>query len=116
MIRAEMEQILTLYRKGIVRPQVDKAFTFEQAGEAHRYLEQGKNLGKVVLIPDELPERPKALKRPGFPQLSPTRLMSSSSRSDRSRAPRKLRVAGLAMSAEDLVAVPTPASDLARPV
>ncbi len=36
---------------GWVRPHVDKAFSFEQAGEAHTYIESRRNIGKVVLVP-----------------------------------------------------------------
>jgi NADPH:quinone reductase-like Zn-dependent oxidoreductase len=38
-------------RDGWVRPHVDKAFPFEQAGDAHAYMEARKNIGKVVLVP-----------------------------------------------------------------
>jgi NADPH:quinone reductase-like Zn-dependent oxidoreductase len=34
-----------------VRPYVDKAFPFDQASEAQRYIESRKNIGKVVLVP-----------------------------------------------------------------
>jgi len=37
--------------QGWVRPYVDKAFPFEQATEAHQYLEARRNVGKVVLTP-----------------------------------------------------------------
>ena len=37
--------------EGWIRPYVDKAFKFEQAGEAHQYMESRKNTGKVVLVP-----------------------------------------------------------------
>jgi NADPH:quinone reductase-like Zn-dependent oxidoreductase len=30
---------------------VDRAFPFDQAGDAHRYLEERRNIGKVVLVP-----------------------------------------------------------------
>jgi NADPH:quinone reductase and related Zn-dependent oxidoreductases len=36
---------------GWVRPHVDKAFSFEQAAEAHTYIESRRNIGKVVLVP-----------------------------------------------------------------
>jgi synaptic vesicle membrane protein VAT-1 len=38
-------------QEGWIRPHVDRAFPFEQVGEAHRYIESRKNIGKVVLIP-----------------------------------------------------------------
>jgi len=37
--------------EGWIRPYVDKTFAFEQAGDAHSYLESRKNTGKVVLVP-----------------------------------------------------------------
>jgi len=46
-----MTAILAGVDEGWVRPHVDKAFAFNQAGEAHQYLESRKNLGKVVLVP-----------------------------------------------------------------
>ncbi|HEU4477845.1 MAG TPA: medium chain dehydrogenase/reductase family protein [Pyrinomonadaceae bacterium] len=37
--------------EGWIRPHVDRAFTFAQAGEAHSYMEARKNIGKVILVP-----------------------------------------------------------------
>ena len=37
--------------EGWIRPYVDKAFPFDQAGDAHSYMESRKNTGKVVLVP-----------------------------------------------------------------
>jgi NADPH:quinone reductase-like Zn-dependent oxidoreductase len=46
-----MKVILEGVNDGWVRPHVDKAFPFAQAGEAHAYMEARKNTGKVVLVP-----------------------------------------------------------------
>ena len=46
-----MRVILDGVKEGWVRPYVDKAFPFDQAGEAHTYIESRKNIGKVVLVP-----------------------------------------------------------------
>ncbi len=46
-VRAIVEGI----NEGWIRPHVDKAFSFSQAGEAHAYMEARKNIGKVVLVP-----------------------------------------------------------------
>lgn len=46
-----MKVILAGVGEGWIRPFVDKAFPFEQAGDAHSYLEKRKNIGKVVLVP-----------------------------------------------------------------
>jgi synaptic vesicle membrane protein VAT-1 len=46
-----MRVLLEGVKEGWIRPHVDKAFSFEQAREAHAYIEARKNIGKVVLVP-----------------------------------------------------------------
>ena len=46
-----MRDILRGVEEGWVQPHVDQAFSFDDAGKAHQYLEARKNIGKVVLIP-----------------------------------------------------------------
>src|SRR5689334_23780929 len=46
-----MRDILRGVEEGWVQPYVDQAFPFEEIGKAHRYLEERKNIGKVVLVP-----------------------------------------------------------------
>ncbi len=48
---AWMNAILQGVKDGWVRHHVDKTFPLEKAGEAHRYIEDRRNIGKVVLIP-----------------------------------------------------------------
>jgi NADPH:quinone reductase len=43
--------VLRLWDGGVVRPIVGAEFPLEQAGEAHRLIEERKTTGKVVLIP-----------------------------------------------------------------
>ena len=43
--------LLKLYEQGLIKPHVDRSFPFEQAGEAHAYIEAGQNVGKVLLTP-----------------------------------------------------------------
>ena len=45
-----MQEILKGIEEGWVRPHVDRTFPFEQAGEAHAYIEARKNIGKIVLV------------------------------------------------------------------
>ncbi|MFO8029083.1 MAG: medium chain dehydrogenase/reductase family protein [Cyclonatronaceae bacterium] len=52
-IRQWAETILSGVDKGWIRPHVDAIFTFEEAPVAHRYIEERKNFGKVILTPDE---------------------------------------------------------------
>lgn len=51
-IRIWMERLLEGYNEGWVRPHVDKVFRFSEGAEAHRHLEQRRNIGKVILVPD----------------------------------------------------------------
>jgi len=50
-LRGWMDEILKGVEEGWVRPHVDRTFKFEQAAEAHSYIEGRKNIGKVVLVP-----------------------------------------------------------------
>ncbi|MEM1116839.1 MAG: zinc-binding dehydrogenase [Bacteroidota bacterium] len=43
--------ILKLYESGDVKPHVDRTFSFAEAAAAHRYIEDRKNTGKVLLTP-----------------------------------------------------------------
>lgn len=46
-----MHSILKGVDEGWINPHVDTTFPFEQAGEAHRHIEERKNIGKVILVP-----------------------------------------------------------------
>ncbi|MDZ7720670.1 MAG: zinc-binding dehydrogenase [Balneolaceae bacterium] len=46
-----MKEILNGVEEGWINPHVDTTFSFEDAGEAHRYIEERKNIGKVILVP-----------------------------------------------------------------
>ncbi|HEX6283906.1 MAG TPA: zinc-binding dehydrogenase, partial [Pyrinomonadaceae bacterium] len=46
-----MRDILRGVEEGWVRPYVDRSFSFDDIGKAHQYLEDRKNIGKVVLVP-----------------------------------------------------------------
>jgi synaptic vesicle membrane protein VAT-1 len=46
-----MRDILRGVEEEWIQPHVDQAFPFDDVGKAHRYLEERKNIGKVVLTP-----------------------------------------------------------------
>ena len=46
-----LESLLDLYREGAIRPVIAERFPFERAAEAHDYLQDRKNFGKVLLVP-----------------------------------------------------------------
>ena len=50
MIAGWMQSLLEGVADGWVRPHVDRAFPLTRAGDAHTYIEERKNIGKVVLI------------------------------------------------------------------
>lgn len=50
-LRVWMEYLIEGVNEGWVRPYVDKEFSFADAADAHQYIEDRKNIGKVVLVP-----------------------------------------------------------------
>ena len=51
MVMGELEALLGLFREGKIRPRVDSAFPFEEAGAAHERLQGRGSVGKVLLVP-----------------------------------------------------------------
>ena len=49
-LRAWMQRILEGVGEGWVRPHIDRSFSFDEAPEAHAYIEARRNIGKVVLV------------------------------------------------------------------
>jgi NADPH:quinone reductase-like Zn-dependent oxidoreductase len=58
MLRSWMAQIVHWYDEALFRPQIDRTFKFSQAAEAHHYIQDRKNVGKVLLIPDDVAATP----------------------------------------------------------
>ena len=50
-LSAWMEVLLQYYRLSVTRPVIAASFSFEQAAEAHHYIQDRKNIGKVLLVP-----------------------------------------------------------------
>jgi len=51
LVEQAARDVLRLWEGGVVRPIVGAEFPLEQAGEAHRLIEERKSTGKVVLVP-----------------------------------------------------------------
>ena len=47
-----LEKALAMYRNGDIRPFVDTSFKMSEIKEAHKYLENGNQIGKVIVIPN----------------------------------------------------------------
>ena len=41
--------LLPALERGEIRPVVDRCYPLAQAAEAHRYMEENRNLGKIIL-------------------------------------------------------------------
>jgi NADPH:quinone reductase-like Zn-dependent oxidoreductase len=50
-LTAMLGEILELFADGTFKPVVDRSFPFSAAAAAHRYIQDRKNFGKVVLVP-----------------------------------------------------------------
>jgi NADPH:quinone reductase len=42
-------RVVPLFEKGVLRPVLERAFAPEQAGDAHRLLEENRTFGKLLL-------------------------------------------------------------------
>ena len=45
------DELVALWREGVLRPVVGATFPLERAADAHRLVEERKSVGKVVLVP-----------------------------------------------------------------
>lgn len=50
--QSDFKKVRTLYEQGNIQPVISKTLPLEKAGEAHRLLETGETIGKLVLIVD----------------------------------------------------------------
>ena len=46
-----MNEVMKGVEEGWLKPHVDNVFPFEKVAEAHTYIEERRNIGKVVLVP-----------------------------------------------------------------
>jgi synaptic vesicle membrane protein VAT-1 len=50
-IRGWGVQILDLWTQGVIKPKIAQTFTFDEAADAHHFIQDRKNIGKVLLVP-----------------------------------------------------------------
>jgi NADPH:quinone reductase-like Zn-dependent oxidoreductase len=50
--KRDLEVMMPLLGEGKLRTVIDRVFPLQEAAEAHRYLESGKQFGKVILRVD----------------------------------------------------------------
>jgi NADPH:quinone reductase-like Zn-dependent oxidoreductase len=51
LLHGWMAQILRWYQEGKIHPHVDRIFRFDEAGAAHTYIQERRNIGKILLRP-----------------------------------------------------------------
>src|ERR1700728_3711806 len=49
LLRAELDQIFRMYAPGKIKPVIGKSFPLAEAAAAHTYIQERKNIGKVIL-------------------------------------------------------------------
>jgi NADPH:quinone reductase-like Zn-dependent oxidoreductase len=52
LLTSEALALLALFEKGSIAPHIGGVYPFSRAGDAHGELEHGRNVGKLVLVPD----------------------------------------------------------------
>jgi NADPH:quinone reductase-like Zn-dependent oxidoreductase len=50
-LRSSFGELIEMWALGQIEPVIDSVFPFERAAEAHAQLEEGRNFGKVLLVP-----------------------------------------------------------------
>lgn len=51
MIQKSLTDCVTMYEQGKIKPHLDGVFSFDEAADAFGRIENGKNIGEVVLVP-----------------------------------------------------------------
>jgi synaptic vesicle membrane protein VAT-1 len=50
-MREWADRLLDLWRQGVVKPRIARSFRFDEAAQAHHFIQDRKNIGKVLLLP-----------------------------------------------------------------
>jgi synaptic vesicle membrane protein VAT-1 len=50
-MRGWSDQLLNLWRQGAIKPRIAESFLFGEAAKAHHYIQDRRNIGKVLLVP-----------------------------------------------------------------
>ena len=50
ILRGELDDLFRMYAAGKIKPMIGKSFPLAEAVAAHRYIQERKNIGKVVLM------------------------------------------------------------------
>uniref|UniRef100_A0A8C0JEH9 Vesicle amine transport 1 n=2 Tax=Chelonoidis abingdonii TaxID=106734 RepID=A0A8C0JEH9_CHEAB len=59
LIGGVVAKLVSLYSQGKIKPRIDSVWPFEQVADAMRQMQEKKNIGKVILVPELPKEEPK---------------------------------------------------------
>uniref|UniRef100_A0A8D0L3F3 Vesicle amine transport 1 n=1 Tax=Sphenodon punctatus TaxID=8508 RepID=A0A8D0L3F3_SPHPU len=59
LIGGVVAKLVTLYNQGKIKPKIDSVWPFEQVTDAMRQMQEKKNIGKVILVPEAPKEEAK---------------------------------------------------------
>ncbi|XP_072417654.1 synaptic vesicle membrane protein VAT-1 homolog [Chiloscyllium punctatum] len=51
-IQDAVTKLLSLYKEGKIKPRIDSVWSFEQIGDAMKQMQERRNIGKVILVPE----------------------------------------------------------------
>ena len=46
-----VDQLMSLWEQGAIKPKIARTFRFDEAAAAHHFIQDRKNIGKVLLTP-----------------------------------------------------------------
>jgi synaptic vesicle membrane protein VAT-1 len=50
-VRPWMDQLIGLWNRGAIKPKIARVFSFDEAAAAHHFIQDRKNIGKVLFAP-----------------------------------------------------------------
>jgi NADPH:quinone reductase-like Zn-dependent oxidoreductase len=50
-MRGWLGELMRLWEEGAIKPKIARTFPFDEAASAHHFIQDRKNIGKVLLIP-----------------------------------------------------------------
>jgi synaptic vesicle membrane protein VAT-1 len=50
-IREWADRLLELWAQGVIKPKIARSFRFDEAAQAHHFIQDRRNIGKVLLVP-----------------------------------------------------------------
>jgi synaptic vesicle membrane protein VAT-1 len=50
-MRLWANELMTLWERGAIKPKIARTFAFDQAADAHHFIQDRRNIGKVLLTP-----------------------------------------------------------------